>query len=114
MFCKKIFATIATVAALSFAGVSGASAAVYDRHVVLINDSHKTIMEFHASNVSRGTWEDDILGEDVLSSGDAIRINLDDDSGYCRFDFLTVMTDGTRLVRRNVDVCTVDRYTITD
>ena len=85
-----------------------------DRRVKLINESRMTIVEFHASNISRNGFEEDILGKRVVAPGQSIVINLDDGSGYCKFDFMTVMRTGQKIVKRNVDVCQISTYRITD
>ena len=114
MFKMIKFATVGVATLFAAIALPGASASAMDRHILLVNNSHYVITEFHASNVGRTSWESDILGDDVLGAGEIARINLDDNSGYCRFDFLTVFADGERVIRRNVDACTIDRYTIND
>ena len=89
-------------------------ASAEDRRVKLINESSMTIVEFHASNVGRSGFEEDILGKRVVGPGQSIVINLDDGSGYCKFDFLTVMRTGQKIVKRNIDVCQISTYRITD
>jgi hypothetical protein len=91
-----------------------ANADAYDRHITLINLSHRTIVEFHASNVGTDSWEEDILGDSVLRPGGSVRMDLNDDTGYCRFDFKTVAEDGQAVVRRSVNVCEASTYTIAD
>ena len=85
-----------------------------DRRVKLINESSQTIVEFHASNVGRSGFEEDILGKRTVGPGQSITINLDDGSGYCKFDFLTVMRNGQKIVKRNVNICEVSTYRISD
>lgn len=85
-----------------------------DRRVRLINNSSKTIIEFHASNTRRDKWEEDILGNRTVAPGQSITINIDDGTGSCNFDFMTVMRGGQQVVKRNVNVCQVANYTITD
>jgi hypothetical protein len=103
------------IAGVALCGMAaGSTANAYDRHVDLINRSHGTITHFFASNVGTDDWEDDVLGEFVLRPGYHVHVDLDDGSGYCRFDFKTVFQDGTDIIRRNVDVCTLTRYTLTD
>lgn len=77
----------------------------YDRRVVVINDTSMTLVEFYASNVGTEEWQEDILGEDVLDSGETATINIDDDTGYCRYDFLAIFEDGTEVVNPDVNVC---------
>ena len=99
---------VASIAGLLFTN----QAAAYNRHVDIVNNSDLAIVEFHASNVGENLWGPDLLGHIVLTPGDDADINLDDGSGYCRFDFLTIMDDGTRLVRPRVNVCEVASYTV--
>jgi hypothetical protein len=107
-------------AALPVLGLMGALAAgaspahAFDRHVVLTNNTHHTIISFYASNVTRPTWEEDILGSRVLPPGRSVNIDLTDGSGQCRFDFKTVLDNNTGVVSRNVDVCSVSTYTVNE
>jgi hypothetical protein len=87
-------------------------AAAADRKVELVNASRTTIVEFHASNTDRASYEEDILGKDVLEPGQSITIDIDDGTGACKFDFLTVMQGGRKIERRGVDVCEISTYTI--
>jgi len=101
---------IAMISGLIFA--NGANA--YNRNVDIANNSDLSIMKFQASNVGDSTWGPDLLGSFTLDPGESIDINLDDRTGYCRFDFRTVMEDGSILVRPGVNVCAVRRYIVTD
>ena len=94
--------------------VSMSTAQAQDRRIRLINESNYTINEFHASNVNRRGWEEDILGQRILKPGQSIVINLNDGSGQCRFDFLTIMSNGAKIEKRNVDVCKLENYRITN
>ena len=39
-------------------------------------------------------------------------INIDDGSGACRFDFLSVLEGGRRIEQRNINVCEISTYTV--
>lgn len=84
-----------------------------DRRVKIINETEHTIVQFYASNVGQNDWEEDILGQDMLESGDSVVINIDDGSGYCKYDFKAVFSDGDVLVRHGIDVCEVSVYRYT-
>ena len=90
---------------------SGGSA---DRRVRLVNNSSKTIVSFYASNVRREGWEEDSLGRNTVGPRQSVSINIDDGTGACNFDFKTVMRGGQELIKRNVNVCQVSTYTISD
>ena len=85
-------------------GTSSGSSA--DRHVTIVNNTSAAITRFYGSNAGADTWQEDILGSDILPAGSSVSINFDDGSGYCNFDFKAVFENGSSLVNSNVDVCT--------
>ncbi len=89
-------------------------ASAEDRRVKIINETRHIIVRFYASNVNATSWEEDILGQDVLKPGQSVVINIDDGSGYCLFDFKAVFDDGDSLVRQRVDVCKISSYRYTE
>ena len=104
----KLISTLAACGLL-LSSVSAASAA--DRRVDILNKTGMTMTEFYASNTGMNDWEEDILGEDVLENGDSVKVNIDDGSGKCRFDFKAVFKDGQELIRKNINVCQVGTFT---
>jgi len=106
----RLLAGVTLIAALLFSGASWAE----NREVRLINESSQNIVQFHASNIERGGWEEDILGQDVVRPGKSVVINIDDGSGHCLYDFKTVMANGHVLFKRRVDVCKTSSYRISD
>ncbi|WP_404405738.1 hypothetical protein [Pelagibacterium halotolerans] len=91
-----------------------AQAQSYDRRVTIENFTSVTMTYFYASNVDRATWEEDILGNSVLPSGNSVVINIDDGSGYCLYDFRAIFADGSEAIRSGVNVCEVGVYTYYD
>jgi hypothetical protein len=106
--------TIGIVAAVVASVGLAAPATAQDRHVQVVNETQHAIVHFYASNVDRGSWEEDILGESVLPVGQSVNINIDDGSGACLYDFKAVFEDGEELVRNGIDVCTTSTYTYTE
>jgi hypothetical protein len=103
--------SVALVAASVFAIAPVDTADAQDRRVYIINRTGQTIMRFHASRTSTNSWEEDILGEGVLRNGERVRINIDDGTGACMFDFKAVLRDNRELTRYNIDVCKTYEYT---
>ena len=77
------------------------------------NDTGWTMLRFYASDSRSDDWEEDILGSDVLESGQDVRINIDDGSGACIYDFKAEFTNGQELTRSRINVCEVSEYTYT-
>ena len=82
-----------------------------DRWIELTNNTRMPIVEIFVSSVRSDRWNIDLLGDDYLAPANSVLVNIDDRAG-CRFDFKTVFDDGTTQIRRNVDVCAVERYAI--
>jgi hypothetical protein len=98
----------AAVGAAFFASlVLGGSASAENRKVKIINETSSDLNEFYASNVGSKDWEEDILGDDQVPAGGSIEINMDDGSGYCKFDFKGVFVDDSEVVEENIDVCEI-------
>lgn len=94
---------------LFFTSVSTVSA--LDRRVRIINKTGYTIVRFYGSNKGSDSWEEDILGSDVLHSGSSVNINFNDNTGYCKFDFKAVFDDGDVLIKKNVNICEISTFT---
>lgn len=107
------FAAALTLATAAFALTNSAAMAL-ERKVQINNNTSYTIVEFYASNTGTTDWQEDILGSDVLPSGSTVSINIDDGSGYCKFDFLAVFDDGDQLVSSDNNVCELDEFNFTD
>lgn len=107
---KKTLALLSLV----LVAASTANAFAYDRHVRINNKSSYDIIEFYASNTGTNSWEEDILGKDILPAGSSVMINIDDGSGYCKYDFLAVFDDGDKVTSSNNNVCELSEFNFTD
>ncbi|MEL6684332.1 MAG: hypothetical protein AAFN63_05180 [Pseudomonadota bacterium] len=112
---KSIAAAGVTMLALSAcvdtSTATPTSAVVADRRVVIANATGQTIWRFYGSRTTTSSWEEDILGSDVLPSGSSIRIDFDDGTGACMFDLKAEFRDGSSRVESGVDVCSVSQVT---
>ncbi|MCE6958922.1 hypothetical protein LAZ40_07655 [Cereibacter sphaeroides] len=97
------------VVALLATGLQPASA--LDRRVRIVNETGYTIVRFYGSNSGTDNWEEDILGDSVLPSGQSVIINFDDASGYCKFDFRAIFEDDDEVVEPGVNICEVATFT---
>jgi hypothetical protein len=103
-FKKAVLAAALSVAA-------ALPAAALDRRVTIINNTGYTIVNFFGSNTGTNSWEEDILGRDVLPSGSSVVVNFNDGTGYCMFDFLAIFDDGEQLIREGVNICEISTFT---
>lgn len=100
--------------ALALLAASTMSASALDRRVQINNRTSYDIIEFYASNTGTSNWEEDILGSGILPSGSSVMINIDDGSGYCKYDFLAVFDDGEQVVSADNNVCELASFDFTE
>ena len=93
----------------------GAAQAEGGRHGLdLVNRSHGTVRSFFVSAAGTEHWKEDLLGRRGLLPNHFVQLDLDDTAGACRFDLKVVFNDGTSVVYRNVDICKLRTYAVTD
>jgi hypothetical protein len=90
---------------------TGPPASASDRWIELTNNTRMPIVAIYIGHARSDHWNTDLLGDDYLGPASSVLVNIDDGAG-CRFDFKTVFDDGTTQIRRDVDVCAVERYAI--
>lgn len=93
-------------------GVPAASGGDFNRVVEIANETNRVVFRFYGSNVSRASWEEDVLGASTIPPGGTFMVNFDDGSGYCEFDFRAVFSDGGEVITNGINVCEVATYTI--
>ena len=103
----------AAISAVAFGTMGFQSNDGQDRRVVIINATGVTMTHFYASNSGEADWQEDILGQDVLPAGARVRINIDDGSGACLYDFKARFADGDELIRYRINVCQISEYRYT-
>ena len=101
---------VVALAALTITATTAIPAFAQDRKVRIVNNTNFTIVRFYGSNKGSKSWEEDILGADVLDPGQSVNINFDDGTGYCKFDFKAVFNDGEELVSKNINICEIGTY----
>ena len=80
------------------------------RPVLIVNATGQTMTHFYASTPGFNVWEEDLLGEDVIPDGASARIDVENGSGRCLYDFRARLADGAVLDRRGINVCEITEY----
>lgn len=110
MIQKLAISAFLALALCAFTATAAAEDLVFD----LENRSSYVVVEFYASPSNVGNWEDDILGTDVLGSGESVEITIADARTQCKYDLRFVFDDGDVVDRAGVDLCKTGNYTLTD
>lgn len=109
MFIRR--SVLGFVASAMLLTLTAVPAAALDRRVRIINNTSFSIVRFYGSNKGSDSWEEDILGADVLGPNSSVTVNFDDGSGYCKFDFKAVFNDGDVLIKKNINICKIGSFT---
>jgi hypothetical protein len=110
---KSKFLGAVTLSVVVFASMASAASAL-DRRVNINNKTQSVMTEFYASNSGTQNWQEDILGEQVVASGDTVTINIDDGSGFCKFDFRAVFDDASEVISADNNVCELSDFNLTE
>ena len=93
------------VVALLFA--TAPSAFADERDFTLHNNSSVDIYYVYVSPSTSGFWGEDVLGKDVLPSGNEVDIQFDDPRVTCVWDIKAVAHDSSAGYVYKVDLCSV-------
>lgn len=76
------------------------------------NDTSRAVAELYLSPSNTGAWEEDILGMDMLPSGQNVNVNVMDGRDVCSYDIQVVMEDGAVMEDYGIDLCDLGEYTV--
>ncbi len=80
----------------------------------LTNNSSRAIQNFYTSPATTTDWQEDVLGEDTIASGQTDEITIADGSTQCVYDMRFVMDDNAEMIDKNIDLCKLGEYTLSD
>lgn len=99
----------AAAAALSISTAAHADKLVFK----FINKSDFVVTELYASPNNVSDWEEDILGRDVLGSGESVNVTIADGRRACKYDLRIVFDDGD-VLEDTTDLCETASYTVSN
>jgi hypothetical protein len=77
----------------------------------LTNGQSESIHNFYASPSNVSSWEEDILGDDILYPDSTIRVSVDDNRESCLYDFKAIFENGTESTHYGINICDLSSYT---
>jgi hypothetical protein len=84
-----------------------------NRLIVVINERSSEMVRLYASRTTTSDWEENILSQPI-PAGASVRINFDDGTGACHFDFRAVFRDNQSVHMWNINVCVESYWRTTD
>lgn len=76
-----------------------------ERNFQLVNGTGRTIAQVFISPSDTNSWEEDVLGSDVLPDEGTANIHFVDELDECVYDILIVHDDGDRAVWTGINLC---------
>ena len=102
---------LAAAIALPLAGVAHAD----ERDFTLVNSTSQVLTHVFVSPTAVDDWGDDILGRDVLGSGESVFIYFTKfTEGACAYDVKVLADSGAEGKLFGVDLCATDTVTFSD
>jgi hypothetical protein len=105
---KKLLLAIAlvfsTIASPAFAG---------QQDFTIVNNTGQAIMTLNVSPNDEDEWGPDILGVDVLASGEQGEVSFDRSEDRCSWDIRVTYEDGDTGDWRGIDLCATTTITLT-
>ena len=75
------------------------------------NDTSVVMTELYISPSNVNSWEEDVLGADVVLPGEGGEVIIADGRTTCIYDILGIFADGDQVDDYGVDLCTLEEYT---
>ena len=103
-----------TLALLTLLVLSCTSASAFDGYINVTNKTGYTIYFLYISNEKSSTWEEDVLGEDILKNGQTVRVDITNARSPI-FDVRAKDEDGDTYTLWKVDISRRDvTFTLSD
>lgn len=107
----RSFLPTLVLAAFALAAPAGAQDAKQDFQ--LVNATGYELKALYVAPSKSDEWGDDVLGQDVLSDGQAVNIHFSPKVKTCKWDLkVTYTDDDSNAVWQSVDLCSVEKITI--
>lgn len=99
------------VAAFTFAlSFTGAMAGQQD--FTIVNKTGYPIKNVYVSEANNDSWEEDILGRDILAEDDSVDVEFDTGDKTCTWDLKVTYDDDENAVWQGLDLCQISKVTL--
>jgi hypothetical protein len=108
-FIRKAIAV--SVLSLPIVALTAHTALADKANFSIENNSDVAISELYLSDSSLENWNNDILGQGILDSGERITVDFADPSpDRCMYDIKAIFADGQEVEDYRINVCTNEQY----
>lgn len=107
---KNVAAKLLLVAS-SLVLLHGAAAAG-QQDFTIVNKTGYALKHIYVSEAKSDSWDEDILGRDVLDDGEYFEVSFDKAEKTCKWDMKVAYDDGETAVWQNLDLCQISKLTL--
>lgn len=105
---------LAGLMAVSLLGAAVSNAHAEDLEIMLTNMSSQALYVFQASPSGVESWEEDVLGDAILPSGNEVPVIIADGRDVCFYDMRFIMENDAVLEAYEYDLCETESFTLYD
>ena len=102
----------AALALVAVAAVSATAAQRRNLDFTLVNKTGVDIMEVYLSPTSDNEWGEDVMGKDILESGQKVDITFSSAETECNWDLKVVDEDDDDIIWTKLNLCTANEITL--
>ncbi|HYH23030.1 MAG TPA: hypothetical protein VD995_30835 [Azospirillum sp.] len=95
--------TLAIVPASAFAG---------QQDFTIVNKTGYTFKNIHVSEANNNSWDEDVLGRDVLENGESLDVSFGKSEKTCIWDMKVTYDDGETAVWEDLNLCKISKLTL--
>lgn len=104
----RLFAAAVIATTIGLGGLAQAA----KQDFTLVNRTGYTVSHVYVSAADANSWEEDVLGEDTLETGDHVDIGFEKGERGCLYDLKVVYDDGDSSAWAKINLCQINRIAI--
>lgn len=83
-----------------------------DQDFTILNKTGYAFKHIYVSESNSGSWDEDVLGRDVLNDGEEFELSFAKSEKTCHWDMKAIYDDGTSVVWSNLNLCKITKLTL--
>ena len=106
--------TLVAKSALAAVGLflfSGAALAA-SQDFTIVNKTGYSLKHIYVSEASNNSWDEDILGRDVLNDSESLDVKFGKADKTCKWDMKVTYDDNETAVWENLNLCEINKITL--
>lgn len=102
-----------TLAAAAFASIlSFAPAMAGQQDFTIVNKTGYAIKHIYVSEANNNSWDEDVLGRDVLNDSEYFELQFGKGDKTCKWDMKVAYDDGETAVWEDLNLCQISKLTL--